>query len=168
MSPGAFSFYLGDVLLSHAVASAVPSGLRGLTAVFGMGTGVTPSLQSPKIRDLNYRKIFGPPTNPRSPSRDSSLITCHSSLLLVNFMVKPNGRLVTVSFTCRHASTSVLSSRSSSCALIRDSTLGRSHLGEGFTLICCQRLSLPNFATQPCHWRDNWNTRGSSTSVLSY
>ena len=39
---------MGDVLLSHALARAVPSGLRGLTAVFGMGTGVTPSLESPK------------------------------------------------------------------------------------------------------------------------
>src|SRR5512133_3735703 len=32
-------------------------------------------------------------------------------------MVKPNGQLVTVSSTCRHAYTSVLSNRSSSCAL---------------------------------------------------
>ena len=37
----------GNVLLSHAVAHAVPSALRGLTTVFGMGTGVTPSLWSP-------------------------------------------------------------------------------------------------------------------------
>ena len=37
----------GDVLLSHTVARIVPSTLRGLTAVFGMGTGVTPSLKSP-------------------------------------------------------------------------------------------------------------------------
>ncbi len=37
----------GNDLLSHTVASAVPSALRGLTAVFGMGTGVTPSLKSP-------------------------------------------------------------------------------------------------------------------------
>ena len=29
----------GDVLLSRAVASQVPSALRGLTSVFGMGTG---------------------------------------------------------------------------------------------------------------------------------
>ena len=34
----------GNVLLSHAVAHAVPSALRGLTTVFGMGTGVAPSL----------------------------------------------------------------------------------------------------------------------------
>ena len=38
----------GNVLLSHAVSSAVQSGLRGLTSVFGMGTGVTPSLESPE------------------------------------------------------------------------------------------------------------------------
>jgi hypothetical protein len=42
---------LGDVLLSHTLARAVPSGLRGLTSVFGMGTGGTPSLGSPKIGD---------------------------------------------------------------------------------------------------------------------
>jgi hypothetical protein len=46
--------------------------------------------------------------------------------------------------------------------------VGRSHLGECFTLICIQRLSQPNFATQPCHWHDSWNTRGSSIPVLSY
>jgi len=23
-------------------------------------------------------------------------------------------------------------------------------------------------ANQPCRWRDNWHTRGSSTPVLSY
>src|SRR6185295_15327434 len=30
----------GNDLLSHALTRAVPSALRGLTAVFGMGTGV--------------------------------------------------------------------------------------------------------------------------------
>ena len=38
------NIYPGDVLLSHAVAHAVSSAMRGLTAVFGMGTGVTLSL----------------------------------------------------------------------------------------------------------------------------
>jgi hypothetical protein len=38
----------GDVLLSHPVTRAVPSALEGLTAVFGMGTGVTPPLWSPR------------------------------------------------------------------------------------------------------------------------
>jgi hypothetical protein len=34
----------GGDLLSHTVTRAVPSALRGLTSVFEMGTGVTPSL----------------------------------------------------------------------------------------------------------------------------
>ena len=38
----------GNFLLSHIVTYAVPSGLRGLTAVFGMGTGGSPSLRSPR------------------------------------------------------------------------------------------------------------------------
>jgi hypothetical protein len=33
----------GSVLLSHRVAPAVPSALKSLTSVFGMGTGVTSS-----------------------------------------------------------------------------------------------------------------------------
>jgi hypothetical protein len=37
----------GNVLLSHQVALTVPSALEGLTAVFGMGTGVTPPPWSP-------------------------------------------------------------------------------------------------------------------------
>jgi hypothetical protein len=34
----------GDDLLSHTVSHAVQSARRGLTAVFGMGTGVTPAV----------------------------------------------------------------------------------------------------------------------------
>ena len=38
----------GGDLLSRAVTSQVPSALKGLTAVFGMGTGGTPSPLPPK------------------------------------------------------------------------------------------------------------------------
>ena len=38
----------GNVLLSRAVSSQVPSALKGLTSVFGMGTGGTPSPSSPE------------------------------------------------------------------------------------------------------------------------
>src|SRR5436190_22851595 len=38
----------GNDLVSHKVALAVPSAQRGLTSVFGMGTGVTLSIQSPE------------------------------------------------------------------------------------------------------------------------
>ena len=40
---GRFWKKIGGDLLSHPVTRAVPSALRGLTAVFGMGTGVSPS-----------------------------------------------------------------------------------------------------------------------------
>src|SRR4030095_7399050 len=45
---------------------------------------------------------------------------------------------------------------------------GRPCLEASFPLRCFQRLSLPNVANQPCPWRDNWHTRGSSVPVLSY
>ena len=40
---GVFQGKAGDGLLSHHLAMAVPSALQGLTAVFGMGTGVAPA-----------------------------------------------------------------------------------------------------------------------------
>ncbi len=44
---GLFGFYPGGNLRSHAVASAVSSARRGLTSVFGMGTGVSPAVWPP-------------------------------------------------------------------------------------------------------------------------
>ena len=41
--------YVGNDLRSHTLSRAVPSALRGLTSVFGMGTGVTPAVWSPAI-----------------------------------------------------------------------------------------------------------------------
>ncbi len=43
--------YAGDHLISHTLTRAVPSAQRGLTSVFGMGTGVTLAVNSP----ANYR-----------------------------------------------------------------------------------------------------------------
>jgi len=42
------------------------------------------------------------------------------------------------------------------------------NLGRGFALICFQRLSRPNLATQQCSWRNNWYTRGLFIRILSY
>ena len=39
----------GSVLLSRAVSSQVPSALKGLTSVFGMGTGGSPSPLPPEF-----------------------------------------------------------------------------------------------------------------------
>ena len=116
----------GDVLLSHAVYREVPSGLKGLTAVFGMGTGVAPSLRSPG----NSVSLF-------MHSRES---VCTFDSRLKYFMVKPHGRLVRVSFTPYSASTPRLSTWSSPTGL-QGIAPGKSHLEEGFPLICFQRLS---------------------------
>ena len=71
--------------------------------------------------------------------------------------------LVPVSFMRYRTSTPGLSTWWSSTALI-----GKSSFKVGFPLRCIQRLSRPYLATQLCRWRDNWPTRGMSTSVLSY
>ena len=42
-----FQDYAGDHLISHTLTRAVPSARRGLTSVFGMGTGVTLAVNSP-------------------------------------------------------------------------------------------------------------------------
>jgi hypothetical protein len=40
-------FNAGNDLLSHTLSRAVQSALRGLTSVFGMGTGGAPAVRSP-------------------------------------------------------------------------------------------------------------------------
>jgi hypothetical protein len=155
----------GDVLLSHAVARAVPSALRGLASGFGMGPGVSLSLWSPKLYgDMVRTAAETAGTVPRElhsgrdDERKRSPRLCLWQVL---------GLLVPVSCTCYHASTSGLSTRWSSRGpySIKD---GRSHLEASFPLRCFQRLSLPNVANQPCSWWNNWHTRGSSVPVLSY
>ncbi len=42
-----FEIYAGDHLISHTLSRAVPSAQRGLTSVFGMGTGGTLAVWSP-------------------------------------------------------------------------------------------------------------------------
>src|SRR6516162_6950373 len=39
--------YVGDDLLSHALSRTVQSARRGLTSVFGMGTGISHAVKSP-------------------------------------------------------------------------------------------------------------------------
>ena len=49
----------GDDLLSHPGAGAVPSALVGLTALFGMGRGVSPLLESPDISGFPVIRFSG-------------------------------------------------------------------------------------------------------------
>ena len=51
---------------------------------------------------------------------------------------------------------------------VRPKAEGIPNLGGGFALICFQRLSFSDIATQRCSWRNNWYTRGPPIPVLSY
>src|SRR5918999_902667 len=53
---------IGGDLLSQALASQVPSALRGLTALFGMGRGVSPSLSPPKSGETGRADGRTPPS----------------------------------------------------------------------------------------------------------
>ena len=57
MDDSGFIKNFGGVLLSHIVSHAVPSALKILTSVFGMGTGVASSLSPPK--NLALFLVFG-------------------------------------------------------------------------------------------------------------
>ena len=93
------------------------------------------------------------------PCRIELYLICLDSRLK-NFMAKPHGRLVPVSFAPHSASTPGLSTWSSPTVLQGACAPGKPDLGVGFTLICLQRLSKPNSATrrvplarQPVHRR---------------
>src|SRR5215468_3943577 len=145
-------------LLSHRGIPAVPSPKRGLTSVFGMGTGVAPALWRV---GKSKAGALGQSNSVRF-SRHLRRARFHG------LVVKPHGQLVPVSSTHCCASTSGLSTSSSRTALQGTEVPGRSHLGVGFPLRCFQRLSLPNLATRRCGWRNNRCTRGTSVPVLSY
>src|ERR1044071_4054807 len=73
----------------------------------------------------------------------------NTSVFTINFMVKPSEQLVTVSSTCCHASTSVLSNRLSTCALVTfrlgDLILGKVSRLYAFS-VYPDRTSLPSGA----------------------
>ena len=58
----------GDVLLSHNLAVAVPSALKGLTSGFGMEPGISLSLWPPKL--YGVRSTFDP-AGGQVPDRNS-------------------------------------------------------------------------------------------------
>ena len=111
----AFIIYPGSDLLSHAVTSAVPSALEGLTTVFGMGTGVAPPALPPGIPwgDAPPPSIL--PRAERSPNRaenfyDNRIRTlAQPSEDMSTSVVKPHGRLVPLSSTPHGAYTCGLS-----------------------------------------------------------
>src|ERR1700736_1029583 len=67
----------GGVLLSQALASQVPSALRGLTALFGMGRGVSPSLKPPEIGERPPLAVLQNCTAPHRASTKSVKPSTH-------------------------------------------------------------------------------------------
>ena len=145
----------GNFLLSHTLARAVQSGLRGLTSVFGMGTGGSLSLRSPRNRSprlarriLERLNIDGvalrqakPPAPPWQATKNDGLSYWHGTPCMNSKFYGQaeraisNGKLnVLPRLHIRPIKLVVYQ-----CSYYL--SVGRSHLGEGFTLICIQRLS---------------------------
>ena len=148
---------VGDDLLSHTLTSAVPSALEGLASGFGMGPGVPPPPQ--------------PPTT-LSKSNGSMLqmwLCAQGHTVDANKMLRSSPRPISTSqlHPSRGFHLWPINPMVSRGPYPRKGG-GIPHLGTSFPLRCLQRLSLPNIANQPCPWRDNWHTRGSSVPVLSY
>ena len=161
-----FHMESGSVLLSRAVSSQVPSALKGLTSVFGMGTGGTLSPLSPE-----FSRIPSYPENRTSRFPSSCEKPIFSIFPLVSldsqiFLDQVLDRLVSASFICYHTFTADLSPGSLPGVLLLSN--GILILEVGFTLRCLQRLSRPHFASQLCPWQDNCCTSDASTPVLSY
>ena len=188
--PGVLVVWCGGVLRSHTLSGAGPSPCQALASGFGMGPGVSPGPWPPQI--LGYRPGNGVSRRRvavRGPDngRDSLLLTDRARVRTVLpvrlrgalpgpaphtlagvWMWVASRPLVPVGSTPRGASTSGLSTTCSAWGLQRLGAAWNPYLGEGFPLRCFQRLSLPNVANRPRHWRDDRHTRGSSTQVLSY
>ena len=181
----------GDDLLFRAVSSQVPSALRALTSVFGMGTGASLSLLSPEIlfcfqglpfesvlRSLS-RSRFGFLFGSRGGFRFwcgflsvSHLENCTGKVDLKAFRVslsllRSSPRPISIGKLphCCAFTADLLPHRLWGVLLLANGNL---LLEVGFTLRCLQRLSYPHFASQLCRWHDNCCTRDASTPVLSY
>src|SRR4051812_26528279 len=89
---GAARKLIGGDLLSQALAGQVPSALRGLTTLFGMGRGVSPSPKPPeKARDQPPRSFKTAQRHTRASKNPSSPRTISTGLLrtLPFFQIRP-------------------------------------------------------------------------------
>ena len=159
------------------LSRAVQSAQQGLTSVFGMGTGISPAIESPEL-DGAFRNLpdlsrcfFVSPKDLRPMPHNRialdieyklggrSWLTpqCTSSILIDRCTCMPSKfydqaeRAISIrklhTLPCFH-----IEPIKQVVFLCPSSSfwIGRSHLEECFPLICIQRLSQPNFATQPC------------------
>ena len=179
---------VGGVLLSHNPTIAVPSAQSNLATGIGTGPGVPLTLKPPtQTLETNH------PHTPANLSGVQASVLCqtlynkhkHDNNILfffcgntsflaqsipLNFLLPTHtlgvfcvGVLVPVTYN-----TSPCSQPWPINPIISREPQQKPHLTTGFPLRCFQRLSLPHVANQPCHWRNNWHTRGTSIPVLSY
>ena len=193
IDPGRIGKDSGDNRLSR---KGTIMGLAGLTAVFGMGTGVTPPVWSPEMypaggqagRARDFRGWSH--TKPHTVKRMSG--SCSTTLLSKSLTEMTRRSMVGWPLVLVMAR-GMAAPRSgwSSCLAVRTGRLKRSpalharpidlvvfqepthfcwkpHLGGGFALRCLQRLSCPDLATRRCPERDSRHTRGRSSPILSY
>ena len=164
----------GGVLLSHNLAVAVPLALPGLASRFGMEAGRFPGAMTTTslgVQHCPHRFCLvgcGLIVVCIVVAAVCSLLFWFTQPLLVGWLFSVGPLVPVGSRAPRGASTSGLSTRSSGGGLSPHGGAWKPHLEAGFPLRCFQRLSLPNVANQPCTWRYNWHTRGSSIPVLSY
>ena len=128
--------------MSYSCTCVLPSALKCLTSVFGMGTGVS--------------------TSPSSPDFLSKL-----DILISLFLAKLSPRPIS---TGQLNTSQCLHTQPINLVFFKGSYSydGKSHLVGGFTLRCFQRLSRPYLATQLWPWQANWCTIDTSIPVLSY
>src|SRR5690349_6380063 len=163
----------GGVLLSHNLSVAVPSALKGLTSGFGMGPGVSrfamAAVTLSTLTNTGGCLLVGNclvDANKHVCCVFVVFARCHTRVWFCTWLGQALGLLVPVGW----ALLLYTSGLSTPCSVGGLTHLcgGKPHLETCFPLRCIQRLSLPNVANQPCSWRNNWHTRGSSIPVLSY
>src|ERR1039457_1056511 len=82
-------FNAGNDLLSHTLSRAVPSAQRGLTSVFGMGTGGTPAVRSPTTWSRQPSAVS------RQPSDKPCLLGLLTPPMGGKLLKEPGGRSLT-------------------------------------------------------------------------
>ena len=137
---------------------AVPSAREGLTSVFGMGTGMAPPLWPPGQvfrswarpwgRRLARKTIGTGPT--QQYGQASRLISTGRLNMLPCLDLQPIDQVISL--------VPSVPSGGMGCLILRRVSHLDAFSGYPF------RTWLPS----DCRWHDNWHTRGSSTSVLSY
>ncbi len=143
----------------------VPSAQMGLTAVFGMRTGVPPS------PNHQHRRLK--PSALVQTECDTNFEPNKPYFALASFEGLRATPTIPVESSDRRISTPRLNGSlrlhlAPINVVISHGPQTIPYLGVGFPLRCFQRLSVPDIATGQCRWYDSPQTRGQFISVLSY